>query len=735
MSALSESAPIGLPSHALEAAYDVVVIGSGYGGAVVAARLAQAGVDVAVLERGREWLPGQFPEDAPALARAARFEVGGATLGGDDALFRFLLGPHQGALTGVGLGGTSLINAGVVLRPRAHAFEGGGWPRALLDDERRFEDGYQAAWRMLEPKVMPAPQVQRLQGLAPVHGPLGRAFEPVPLAVALEGGASAGGRALRPCTQCGNCITGCNHHAKGSLWANYLPAAARAGAALVTGVEVERLEPGPRGVRVLLRPVGLGRERFERTPLSVRAKVVVLAAGALGTAEVLLRSKAAGTPLSDRVGHGFTGNGTFIGFSAGVDRELAALAGGGGAVGPTLSGMFDVRGGEVPMLIQDTAVPAALRRAVRLMTASFGARGKRVVGWSVTAGDSSEGRLVLRGGRVAIDWPHAGRARAPAAVDARLDELARLLGGRHVPNPAWARLPTKPVLTTHPLGGAAMAEHAGQGVVDHRHRLFAGASGAAVHPQVYVCDGSVYPKAPGTNPLWTICALAERCADDVLVAHPALTRRPSRAPRLPTTPTPPGLRFTERMAGFFVPGATARVTPDSRPPGAVSLSFLLTVEWPSLQALEADPATEATTFGTLRCDALDPEPLTVAQGRFRLFVDVGAQTEMKHAFTATAADGARYALVGTKFIQDDPGPDLYFDTRTLFLEVRRDGTDALLGTGVVQTGPLDLAQQVQTIHGVGTQGAKDLAARARFLKVFLGRVRRVYGGLVLPLVR
>jgi len=106
------------------------------------------------------------------------------------------------------------------------------------------------------------------------------------------------------------------------------------------------------------------------------------------------------------------------------------------------------------------------------------------------------------------------------AVDSALEALSRGLGGRHHRNPA-ARLPGAPMITTHPLGGCAMGD-----VVDASHRVLG--EGGEPAPNLYVCDGSVFRGALGTNPLWTIGALAERCAEQVLEAHPRLGRR--RAP-------------------------------------------------------------------------------------------------------------------------------------------------------------------------------------------------------------
>ncbi|MFZ5446855.1 MAG: GMC family oxidoreductase N-terminal domain-containing protein [Myxococcota bacterium] len=708
----------------LRAHYGAIIVGSGYGGAVMAARLAQAGVDVCVLERGVEWPAGRFPESQAGFAAATALVTPRRTFGRSDALFRFQLGAHYSALTGSGLGGTSLINAGVVLKPKQERLEALFPPEVL----RELERGYARAHDALSPTPVPEHAAARLSALGRRAARVGAPFEPVPVAIGFEARRTVAGQQLSPCNACGNCITGCNVGAKGSLDRNYLPLAVQHGAELFTGVEVRQLVERPGGFGLCVALHTLERERFEDTELFLTADVVVLAAGSLGTTQLLGRSRDAGLPVSSKLGERFSGNGTVLAFTQRLDEPMRALGESSetasGRVGPSLTGMFDLRGGRQPLLLQDTAVPRPL---VPFIRAVFGTRGRDLVGWSVTAGDDASGRLVVEHGRLDIDWRGAGRSEHHRGVDAALAAFSRALGGRHRTNPAsW--LPWKPLITTHPLGGCALGA-----VIDTDHRVFRGDS-KRVHERLYVVDGSVFPGALGTNPLWTISALAERCAERLLEAHPALTRR-----RRPPTRTvrDEGVRFTERMEGWLSPVAPPRPQPRDRPRGASPLSFLLTVEWPSSAALSRDPAVVAASVGTLRCALLSLEPLTVTQGRFQLFVETPEGTRMRHELRLRARDGSEFLLEGHKEIVDDPGPDLFHDTRTLYLRVLRVDGDAtsLVGHGVVQTALRDLAQQVQTIKGVDQPLSADLRTRAAFLQTFLGRVRREYGGLVLPLFR
>src|SRR5580704_11241551 len=105
------------PLTDLAADYDVVIIGSGYGGAVCASRLARANMRVCVLERGREVLPGEFPQGPADFARAAQVEHSAGRIGDRSALFRFVFDDECGSVSACGVGGTSLLNAGVSIRP------------------------------------------------------------------------------------------------------------------------------------------------------------------------------------------------------------------------------------------------------------------------------------------------------------------------------------------------------------------------------------------------------------------------------------------------------------------------------------------------------------------------------------------------------------------------------------------------------------------------------------------
>src|ERR1700679_9846 len=119
------------PLDQIQAHYSAVVIGSGYGGAIVAARIARAGRDVCVLERGKELRPGEYPNSALSAARQIQVHTSKADHGSPVGLFDFQVGPDVTVLRACGLGGATLINASVSLERSDAVFADDRWPAPL----------------------------------------------------------------------------------------------------------------------------------------------------------------------------------------------------------------------------------------------------------------------------------------------------------------------------------------------------------------------------------------------------------------------------------------------------------------------------------------------------------------------------------------------------------------------------------------------------------------------------
>ena len=755
--------------------YEVVVVGSGYGAAITASRLARAGRQVCVLERGRERWPGEFPDTLWEAAGELQVNAPGGRHGDPAALVEVHANPEMHVVVGCGLGGTSLINANVSLRPDPRVWQQEAWPEPLRADvESGLADGFARAEAMLRPVPYPggaeAPTKQvRLRQAAEGIGE-GSAFSAPPLNVVFAEGPNAAGVHQPACTGCGDCVSGCNVGAKTTTLMTYLPDAWAHGAALFTEVAVRHLERRDGRWVVHLHVGGLGRERFGDDEPFVTADLVVLGAGSLGSTEILLRSAAEGLALSGQLGRRFTGNGDVLGFSYDGDDEVDGVGWGdrrrAEQVGPTITGMVDLRG--TPGLtdghvVEEGAIPGALASAAPALFAagaavagetarpSFGGTLDRLVDtvtslvggsrrgamdrtltYLVMGHDDTEGRLELDDDRVRVSWRGAGAGAEFHEVDELLGHLAEPLGGRFVRDPLWSEALGESLITVHPLGGCPMGASAETGVVDHRHRVFRGAEGADTYESLYVIDGAVVPTSLGVNPLLTISALAERAcalvceergwtADDALPARPLVLPEPDRV----------GLRFTETMHGQLDPVSDGFVLTDG------AASFVITVEVDDADALLADPGRPGRVVGTLELPGLDDGPLAVAEGTFRLFVgdpDRVDTDRMEYRLPAVTADGRRFTLTGTKTIGPGSALGAWAATTTLEATLHEGGHDGpAVARGRLELGPRDLARQLRTMAVTGAPDRRTrVATLARFGALFAGELAEHYGSVLAP---
>jgi choline dehydrogenase-like flavoprotein len=304
-------------AKATEKLFDAVVIGTGFGGAVTACRLAQAGKNVCILERGRRYGLGEFPRPAvradhlPYTARWLWAHDHGLW---DVQDLRGTLAVHA-----AGYGGGSLVYANVHLRPPREVFsqptkhgpEANGWPacyytRAELD---RYYDVVAAILRVRpfpEKVAHPSglkgslPKVEAMREAAQKLGRQDWFFLP-PLAINFD-----------KCVMCGECIAGCQFHAKNTLDLNYLAVAERddMDVDVRTLSEAVDIQEDPDGYTVRYRDHAIGDE-----DASVRARSVFLCAGSVNSTNLLLRSKGQlPMPAASKahVGHRFFANGDAI---------------------------------------------------------------------------------------------------------------------------------------------------------------------------------------------------------------------------------------------------------------------------------------------------------------------------------------------------------------------------------------------------------------------------------------
>ncbi len=516
--------------------YDVIVVGSGYGGGVAASRLARAGKRVAVLERGREVLTGGFPSRFPDMKN--ELQVTGKRLhtGPASALYDVRLGEDMHVLVGCGLGGGSLVNAGVALKPDDRVFADAVWPGQIAQDGLLAE-GFRRAQRWLNPQSDPrAATYTKFKALAAAGSVLGRTPVAPPVTVSFEANVNRAGVAQPACTRCGDCCGGCNVGAKNSVALTYLADAARHGAELFTHAAVRHVTKNADGIwAVHVRRTD--RDGAAAPEMVLNAPIVVLGAGTLGSSEILLRSRALGLALSDRLGERFSANGDIIAFGYGATDPVDAIGIGyppkiaGIEIGAAVSGQIEIDDEHdlsQELRVQEGVLPSALAPVLpvlfipngrllgalqSLISGVYKGPFSRLQTFFAVSHDSAAGRLVLDDDRLSLVWPGAKDEPVYARLDAVLSAIVQQAGGSYVKNPLAGSVMGHQPATAHPLGGAGMGRERGDGVVNHKGQVFdagPGRGSTAVHEGLYVVDGAVMPRSLGVNPLLTITAIAER---------------------------------------------------------------------------------------------------------------------------------------------------------------------------------------------------------------------------------
>lgn len=768
--------------EAIKDHYSVVVVGSGYGGGIAASRMARAGQSVCVLERGKEFQPGEYPDTQAEATLEMQVHTPDCTLGSPTGLYEFVVGDGINVFKGCGLGGTSLVNANVSLEAEPRVFEDARWPAEVRADlQTLVREGFDRAREMLKPTPYPetSPALPKMAALQKSAQYLEQKFYRTPINVTFETKTNHVGVPQNACTMCGDCVTGCNYGAKNTTLMNYLPDARNFGAEIYTQVSVRYLERRNGKWVVHFQALNECREDFNAPDLFVTADIVMLGAGTLGSTEILLRSQARGLPLSSCVGRRFSGNGDVLGFSYNGDQEVNGIGFGHRKpgevppVGPCITGVIDIRNQpqlQDGMVVEEGSIPGALaglipgalatvakttgkdtdtslcdlieqskRECESLVGGAYRGALHNTQTYLVMTHDSGNGVMELQNDRLKLAWPGVGREEIFQKVNTTLLNSTRPLHGSYVIDPLWTRLFKKDLVTVHPLGGCVMADDAANGVVNHKGQVYAGASGTGVYDGLYVCDGAVIPVPLGVNPLLTISAMAERtCAiatqDRGWSIDYAL---PSQAPATAKAAAV-GLQFTETMRGFFsseVKGNYTAGEAAGKEAGS-SLAFTLTIVSEDLNDMLTNPAHQAGMFGTVAAPALSAKPLLVENGVFSLFVADPTNVEtrnMVYRMIMRSEEGPVYYFHGYKVVRPNSPLDIWHDTSTLYITVYQgaDETAPVLGTGILHIQPADFAKQMTTLKVTNALSAAErLRATARFGEFFAGVLYKTYGSAV-----
>lgn len=571
--------------------FDVVVVGSGFGGSVTAYRLAAAGRTVCLLERGQAHPPGNFAR-RPREMRGNFWDPSKGRYG----LFDLWSFGHIDAAVSAGLGGGSLIYANVLLRKDEKWFVHDGARGDAYENcpitRRDLEPHYNNVERVLTPTIYPYDTItSKTQGMRAAArllrieettydrvDPAKPQFFLPPLAITF----AAPGEAPKPgvplpgaphdakretCRLCGECDIGCNFGAKNTLDLTYLRKASALGADIRTLCEVKSFDPGPSGRGFTIHYLAHDKERTSRRAApsqhkTVRARVLILAAGTLGTTFLMLANSARLSRTSRPLGSRFSGNGDLLTVAFNThemkpDSRKSKPRLIDPTHGPVITSAFRFPdsldcgvGAERGFYLQDAGYPELVdwllqeadvrgnaRRLLRFariaMVRLLTGRGRADVSRTVAAlfgsgrlsystltllgmgRDVPSGRLGVRGRhhpQLTLAWNRRGsRAYFDRAIE-QAERISVALDGEFVQNPMMHYL--NHLITAHPVGGCPMGRNEKDAVVDSYGAVFG-------YDGLYIADGSIMPSAVGANPSFTIAAMADRIAESIIARFPA----------------------------------------------------------------------------------------------------------------------------------------------------------------------------------------------------------------------
>ena len=519
-------------SHTSTFDYDFVIIGSGFGGSVSAFRLSEKGYRVLVLEKGKWLKENDFPRSTWNLKRwfwMPLFRFYG--------LFKMTIFRHVTTLSGVGVGGGSLVYAATLPIPKESFFKSPSWAH-LADWETELKPFYQIALKMLGAARNPRLETGDL-ALKTLADQMGKANHFEPTIVGIYFGKpdrevedpffNGEGPRRKGCQFCGGCMLGCPHNAKNSLDKNYLYLAQKHGATIQAESEVYDVVPlgspdGSDGYKVKWKTS----TRLLKKKGGVTCRGVVFSGGVLGTIQLLLKLKKSSLPnISDRLGRDIrTNSESLIGVTT-FDKNT--VFSNGVAIGsilhtdehshlepvryPAGSGFWRLMG--APMAFGSNVfvrifrmIEDLVRHPVKNLKAYFvddWAKRTQILLYMRTINTTLRFRKGMLGLKSALDEGEPPTAFVPEAKDLA-ERFARIVNGKPMVllMETLAGIPT----TAHILGGAVMGKDPGEGVIDKNNRVFG-------YQNMYICDGSMISANPGVNPSLTITALSERAMSKI----------------------------------------------------------------------------------------------------------------------------------------------------------------------------------------------------------------------------
>jgi cholesterol oxidase len=513
--------------------YDFIIIGSGFGGSVSSFRLTEKGYKVLVIEKGRSYSPEEFPKSNWNLRKwmwlpSLRFF----------GFFKMTFFRHVGILSGVGVGGGSLVYANTLPRPGKEFFNSGNWA-GLADWENELLPYYETAEKMLGASINPKlyDSDLTLKHLAAMLGK-DKFFEPTKASVFFgepekkvpDPYFNGEGPEREGCSFCGGCMTGCRHNAKNTLDKNYLYLAEKQGAHILSGHIVKSIIPvgksdGKSGYQLI----------FKKTSsfiFSKKKKVltngVILAGGVLGTVRLMIDMRTSYLPgLSNKIGDYIrTNNESLVlidsrdytkDFSKGIaigsifppdeNSHLEAVRYGSG------SGFWKLLG--VPLTHGKNALARTGKLFYHLFRHPFSwlhiyltkdfAKQSVILLFMQHINSTLRLKQGLFGMRSEMSEGVAPTAFMPESKYLA-EHVSTIIKGKPfvLITEAITGIPT----TAHILGGSVIGKSISDGVIDKDQKVFG-------YHNMYVCDGSAVSSNPGVNPALTITAMTERAMDKI----------------------------------------------------------------------------------------------------------------------------------------------------------------------------------------------------------------------------
>ncbi len=521
--------------------FDVIIIGSGFGGSVHACRLAEAGYKVVVLERGRRWAPEDYPRNPDD---AWLFDVDEPEHQNGWLDFRYF--KDMSVIQGAGVGGGSLIYANVSIDAKPKAFEK-GWPNAIT--YKTLKPFYERAFYMIAPETLPdnqlTPRYKLMKEAAEKTNAIDR-FSKVDLAISFDKDGrfpkerpaseeaqktfiNKHGQKQGYCVHAGNCDIGCKAQAKNTLDLNYLAIAEKHGAEIRPLSIASHISKTTEGYTVFYHKLANG----TKTKLALEAKKIIICAGSLGSTELLLRSRDEFKTLpkiSKSLGQKWSSNGDFLTPAFYEERELSP------SIGPTISAAIDYLDGSdggAEYFVEDGGFPDVLSNLIRSRQKhkhpfswktkilkkiarpfSDGDPLEGMMPWFGQAMDGGDGRLYYGRNwlkpwqkKLKLKWDVSKSKLGIEGLIRAHKRLSKHTGGKVVVPFTWTLF--KDLITPHPLGGCCMADDANDGVVNSEGEVFG-------YSNLYVSDGSIIPRPIGLNPSKTIAAIAERNVEIII---------------------------------------------------------------------------------------------------------------------------------------------------------------------------------------------------------------------------